>query len=132
MYHHVVLLRFDQGVSEDAHRRIHDYAERIRATLEGIISFGYCRNLTAAKSTDYPYAIIAAFDSVEAYATYMAAPLHRELAAFSIQYITDIAIQDFETSAGPVGSSDGDEKWRTTRDRLKELLPAEPFDAYYA
>ena len=35
MYHHVVLFRYEQDVGDDIHRRIHDYAERIRSSLGG-------------------------------------------------------------------------------------------------
>ena len=112
MYQHVVLFRYGQEVGEDVHRRIHDYAERIRSSLDGIVSYAYCRNLNA-KSADYPYArIVAAFDSVESFAAYAAAPIHRRLVEFSMQYIGDIAIHDFDSGAGivekAVGSAEGD------------------------
>ena len=131
MYQHLVLFRFGQEVGEDVHRRIHDYAERIRTSLEGIVSYAYCRNLNA-KSSDYPYAIVAAFDSVDSFAAYAAAPLHRRLVEFSMQYIDEVAIHDFAPGAGPVGSSAGDGTWQATRDRLKELMAAEDYATYYA
>ncbi len=131
MYQHVVLIRYGEEVGEDVHRRIHDYAERIRSSLDGIISYAYCRNLNT-KSTDYPYAIIAAFNSVESFAAYAAAPIHRQLVDFSMQYISDVAIHDFESGGGPVGSAEGDAAWQATRDRLKELMAAEDYQTYYA
>ena len=131
MYQHVVLFRYEQEVGDDVHRRIHDYAERIRASLDGIINYAYCRNLNS-KSADYPYAIIAAFESVEAFAAYAEAPLHQQLVDFSMQYIGGIVIHDFESTAVPVGSEEGDETWRATRDRLKALMSAESYDSYYS
>ena len=131
MYQHVVLFRYGREVGEDVHRRIHDYAERIRSSLDGIVSYAYCRNLNA-KSADYPYAIVAAFDSVESFAAYAAAPIHRRLVEFSMQYIGDIAIHDFDSGAGPVGSAEGDAAWQGVRDRLKALMAAEDYETYYA
>lgn len=130
MYHHVVLLRYEQDVGEDVHCRIHDYAARIDATLDGILNYAYCRNLNS-KSADYPYAIIATFESVESFAAYAEAPLHQQLVDFSMQYISDIVIHDFESTATPVGSLEGDETWRTTRDRLKVLMSTESYESYY-
>ena len=130
MYYHVVLFRYEQDVGDDVHRRIHDYAERIRSSLNGIVSYAYCRNLNS-KSAHYPYAIIAAFESVEEFAAYAEAPLHQQLVDFSMQYIGDVVIHDFESAAVPVGSEEGDETWRATRNRLKELMSAESYESYY-
>ncbi len=130
MYHHVVLFRYERDVGEDVHRRIHDYAVRIRSSLGGIVNYAYCRNLNS-KSADYPYAIIAAFESVEAFAAYAEAPLHQQLVDFSMQYISAIVIHDFESAAVPVGSEEGDETWRATRNRLKALMSTESYESYY-
>ena len=89
MYHHVVLFRYGQDVGDDVHRRIHDYAERIRASLDGIVSYAYCRNLNS-KSVDYPYAIIAARN--------LPPTPKPHLVDFSMQYIVE---SSFTTSNRP-------------------------------
>ena len=130
MYQHVVLFNYGGNISEDVHRRIHDYVERIRSTLDGIVSYAYCRNLNARSAT-YPYAILATFESVETFAAYAAAPIHQELVDFSMQYISDIAIHDFEPSEAAVGSAGSEEQWQATRDRLRELMSTDSFGTYY-
>ena len=91
MYHHAAMLRYTEAVEEAYHARVHDFADRIRATLPGVVEYDYCLNVVDLPGA-YTHAIIGVFESVDSYAAYCQAPLHRELKDFMMQRAADVRI----------------------------------------
>ena len=119
MYIHVVMLRFDDTVDQAYHQRLHDFADAFRA-LPGVVSYNYCENVVDQAGA-YSHAIVGVFDAVESYMNYVETPLHDEIKAFSMDKVTDISINDFDTEARPVGSAAARERHATLRVALAGL-----------
>ena len=97
MFIHLVLVTYKVETDAAFHRTIHAYCDRISATLPGVRRYDYCANLVDLPGA-HTHAIVATYDSVDAYRDYYKSPLHDELKSFMMDQVRSHLIFDFDTS----------------------------------
>lgn len=94
MFHHVVVMRIE-GADEAFHRRVEEYAARVRAELPYVLDYVYRPNL-ADRSGGYDWAILSSFASSEDHDRYQASDLHQEMKAFMSNRIAALIACDID------------------------------------
>ncbi len=102
MFIHLVLVTYKGNTSAAFHQKIHTYCDRINATLPGVRSYDYCANLVDLPGA-HTHAIVATYDSVDAYRGYYKSTLHDELKFFMMDQVRSHLIFDFDTTLRTIG-----------------------------
>lgn len=96
MFFHAVLMRL---VDADAAfvARVEAYAARVRAELPCVRDYHFGPNL-ASRAGEYPWLVVATFDSEEDHERYQVSQVHQEMKAFMAPRIVQIVVGDIDTA----------------------------------
>lgn len=97
MLHHYVLIRYEQGVSDE---HIDEFCRRMQALRTGIADIDDLevgRDILRDRRS-WDLILIMRFASIDALRRYQQHPAHQEVMAFNQPFVRDVASVDFERS----------------------------------
>lgn len=104
MFYHVVMMRFSAGADAAFHRRVEEFAERVRRECAGLLHYDYGRNV-AERGKGYERVVLSVFESSPAHDAYQVSPVHQEMKAFMLPFIEDLVVCDADVPApAPIGA----------------------------
>lgn len=98
MFHHIVLMSFDDKADAAFFAKCEDYVRRVRAECDGVVDYFMQKNI-AARSDGLTHGIVGVFKSSALHDAYQVSPVHQEMKAFMTARMARIVVLDTDQGA---------------------------------
>ncbi len=98
MFHHVVLMSFDDKADAAFFSQAQRYVERVKAECKDVVDY-FMRENIAARSDGLTHGIVGVFKSSAAHDAYQISPAHQEMKAFMTARMSRIIVLDTDDGA---------------------------------
>lgn len=93
MFHHIVLMSFNDTADAAFFAQAQRYVERVKAECKDVVDY-FMRENIASRSDGLTHGIVGVFKSSAAHDAYQISPVHQEMKAFMTARMSRIVVLD--------------------------------------